>query len=226
MRPWGWRAVIITCWDVVVFFISWVHQINAVIALWEPTMKCRSVSAMLLCCVWMHRATIRWGWHLGWWILYLRLWRCIWCISARYRMAQALIIDRRGIFIDVVLEARMNFIEVLGQSTSAFELSIASWTENKQRNSLERLWKNLLGAMGVLQEWRQQFWKNTVVILEAHAKFHWVLFNLAQPILLPAHHLVITHLKHLSTMSPQSCRMATRAKNATRHPGFVQWKPC
>ena len=54
-------------------------------------------------------------------------------------MAQALIIDRRGIFIDVVLEARMNFIEVLGQSTSAFELSIASWTGNKQRNSLERL---------------------------------------------------------------------------------------
>ena len=36
MRPWGWRAVIIICWDVVVFFVSWVCQINTVIALWEP----------------------------------------------------------------------------------------------------------------------------------------------------------------------------------------------
>ena len=87
-------------------------------------------------------------------------------------MAQALIIDRRGIFIDVFLEDRMNLIEVLGQSTSAFELSIESWTGNKQWNSLERLFENLLGAMGVLQEWRQWFWKYTVVILEAHVKFN------------------------------------------------------
>ena len=46
-------------------------------------------------------------------------------------MAQALTIDRRGVFVDVVLEVGMNLIEVLGQSASAFELSIASRTGNK-----------------------------------------------------------------------------------------------
>ena len=86
---------------------------------------------MLLHCVGVCRIMIRWGCHVGWQILYLRLWRCIWYISARYRMAQALTIDRRGVFVDVVLEVRMNLIEVLGQSASAFELSIASWTGNK-----------------------------------------------------------------------------------------------
>ena len=46
-------------------------------------------------------------------------------------MAQALTIDRKGVFVDVVLKARMNLIEVLRQSPSAFECSIASWTRSK-----------------------------------------------------------------------------------------------
>ena len=62
-------------------------------------------------------------------------------------MAQALTINRRGIFIDVVLEARMNLIEVLGQSTSAFELLVANWTGNKQQSSLERLFERLFEIM-------------------------------------------------------------------------------
>ena len=161
---------------------------------------------------------IRWGCCLGWQILYLRLWKCIWCISARYRMAQVLTIGRRFIFIDVVLKTGMNLIKVLGQSTSAFEILLVIWTGNKQQSSLERLFgimKELIWCHGCIARVKtvisKKFCGNS---LGAH-KISLSPVQLAQPILLPVHHLVIMDLKHLSTISPQSCRMVTRAKNAT-----------
>ena len=197
MRPRGWRAVIIICQDSVVFFVSWVHQINAVTALWEPSTKCKSVLVMLLHCVWMCRTIIRWGCCLGWWILYLRLWRYIWCILAKYRMAQALTIDRRGIFIDVVLKAWMNLIEVLGQSTSAFELSIASWTENKQQSSLERLFeimKELIWCHGCIARVK-------IVILKKYHGNSWGAHKISlSPVqLCSAHIIASTSLSHYTS---------------------------